>query len=162
MKTPQHGACEEFGGDVLEGKAPERQLSRAARLCVALRRDGEFCVWCARPLPVGSSEASVDHLIPKLKGGPSWTENEVAACRSCNHARGHLPPMEWLRKCVERGLEPAVEVVAARLYSLVGAIQARGGQRRARPYLSGQIRRLEKWLGDFLPREQSAREAGKK
>ena len=102
-------------------------------------------MWCLRRLPVGSYEASVDHLVPRLKGGPSWTENEVAACRRCNRARGHAAPLEWLRRCKEEGLEPAVEIIAERLQSLARAIEERGGQRKARPYLAAQLRRLEKW-----------------
>ena len=125
----------------------ERPLSRAERLVCALERDGASCVWCARLLPVGSCEASVDHLVPRLKGGPSWTENEVAACRRCNHARGHMAPLDWLRRCKEQGLEPASEVIAERLQSLARAIEERGGQRKARPYLAAQLRRLNKWRG---------------
>jgi hypothetical protein len=128
----------------------ERQLSRAERLICALERDGAACVWCLRQLPVGSREASVDHLVPKLKGGPSWIENEVAACRRCNHARGHLAPLDWLRRCQEQGWEPAVRVIAERLRSLERAIEERGGQRRARPYLAAQLRRLEKWRGTLF------------
>ena len=123
----------------------EPQLPRAERLVRALARDGANCVWCLRALPVGSCEASVDHLVPRLKGGPSWIENEVAACRRCNQARGHAAPLDWLRRCKEQGLEPAVEIIAERLQSLARAIEERGGQRKARPYLAGQLRRLEKW-----------------
>jgi hypothetical protein len=122
-----------------------RQLSRAERLACALERDGAKCVWCARRLHVGGAEASVDHLVPRLKGGPSWSENEVAACRRCNRARGHVAPLEWLRRCQEQGLEPSVEIIVDRLQSLARAIEERGGQRKARPYLAGQLRRLEKW-----------------
>lgn len=128
-----------------------RQLSRAERLVCALRRDGAICVWCSRPLPIGSAEASVDHLVPKLKGGPSWSENEVAACRRCNSARGHVAPLEWLRRCREQGLEPAVEIIVERLQSLALAIEERGGQRKARPYLASQLRRLEKWRKTLFP-----------
>jgi hypothetical protein len=70
-------------------------------------------------------------------------ENEVAACRRCNRARGHAAPLDWLLRCREQGLEPAVEIIAQRLQSLASAIEARGGQRKARPYLAGQLRRLE-------------------
>jgi 5-methylcytosine-specific restriction endonuclease McrA len=123
----------------------ERQHSRAERLICALKRDGAICVWCSRRLPIGSCDASVDHLVPKLKGGPSWSENEVAACRRCNRARGHISPMDWLRRCQEQGFQPAVALIAQRLQSLASAIEERGGQRKARPYLAGQLRRLEKW-----------------
>ena len=128
----------------------ERQRSRAERLVCALERDGASCVWCLRRLPLGSCEASVDHLVPRLKGGPSWIENEVAACRRCNQARGHVAPLDWVRRCKEQGLEPAVEIIAERLQSLARAIEERGGQRKARPYLAAQLRRLEKWRGAFF------------
>ncbi len=137
------GRCRDKLAKVNRPKAP--QLPRAERLVRALARDGASCVWCLRALPVGSHEASVDHLVPRLKGGPSWSENEVAACRRCNQARGHAAPLDWVRRCKEQGLEPAVEIIAERLQSLARAIEERGGQRKARPYLAGQLRRLEKW-----------------
>jgi hypothetical protein len=47
-----------------------------------------------------------------------------------------------MEKCEARGLEPNRDVVARALISLRDAIAERGGQRRARPYLDGQLRRL--------------------
>ena len=115
---------------------------RADRLTHALLRDGERCVWCGRPLPVGHRDASLEHVVPKLKGGPAWPENEVAACKPCNRRRGHTAPDRWLAECEERGLEPDRERICERLLALDGAISRRGGQRKARPYLAGQLRRL--------------------
>jgi hypothetical protein len=69
-------------------------------------------------------------------------ENELAACRSCNRARGHTAPAAWLEACVARGLEPTRAAVEQALEALRDAIAARGGQRRARPYLESQLRRL--------------------
>ena len=40
--------------------------------------------------------ATTDHLVPKVKGGPSWLENEVVSCGRCNRERGHLSPADWL------------------------------------------------------------------
>jgi hypothetical protein len=117
-------------------------LPRAARLAHAQRRDGERCVWCARELPVGHRDASLEHVVPRLKGGPAWPENEVAACRACNRLRGHAAPVAWLAACEARGLRPDRALVEGRLRALAAAIEARGGQRRARPYLDGQLRRV--------------------
>ena len=51
-------------------------LPRADRLAAAIER------------------ATVDHVIPRLKGGPAWLENEVAAL-----PRGAAPPdLERLRQ----------------------------------------------------------------
>jgi HNH endonuclease len=117
-------------------------LPRAERLARILGRDGAECVWCRRPLAVGDRNLSLDHLIPRLKGGPAWLENELAACRPCNRARGHTAPVAWLEACEARGLAPNREAVTRGLLALRDAIAVRGGQRRARPYLDSQLRRL--------------------
>lgn len=85
------------------------QLDRAERLLVVRARDGDTCTWCRRVL-FGRVQATTDHVVPKVKGGPSWLENEVAACRRCNGERG-----------------PRVRRV---LRLLLAAIGTRGGQRR--------------------------------
>ncbi len=117
-------------------------LPRAERLAHALARDGGRCVWCARELAAGHRDASLEHVVPRLKGGPAWPENEVAACRPCNRSRRHTSPADWLRACEQRGLRPDRVLIVERLRALARAIAERGGQRRARPYLDAQLRRL--------------------
>jgi hypothetical protein len=117
-------------------------LGRRARLARVLERDGSRCVWCARALEVGLVEATTEHVVPRIKGGPSWIENEVAACRRCNGQRGHLTPAEWLDECERRGWEPDRAAIVGALERLQAAIAVRGGQRRARPYVASQLRRL--------------------
>ena len=118
--------------------------NRRQRLEQILERDGTACVWCAREVNVGLVPATTEHVVPRIKGGPSWIENEVAACRRCNGQRGHLTPAEWIEECERRGWEPRRNVVIAALRSLQDAIAVRGGQRRARPYIASQLRRLER------------------
>lgn len=117
-------------------------LPRPERMARILARDGSCCVWCALPLAVGDRLLTFEHVIPRLKGGPAWAENEVPACRSCNRARGHLAPSLWMRSCAERGLEPRREVIERSLLALRDAIAERGGQRKARPHLERELRRL--------------------
>ena len=118
------------------------QLNRRQRLAIVLERDGAACVWCGRPLEVGLVAATTEHLVPRIKGGPSWIENELAACRRCNGERGHRTPGEWFDECERRGWNPNREVIVRALRSLSEAIVERGGQRRARPYIASQLRRL--------------------
>ncbi|OMQ14107.1 endonuclease, partial [Modestobacter sp. VKM Ac-2676] len=59
------------------------QPDRAARLAGALVRDGATCIWCGRTF-TGQVRPTTEHLVPRVKGGPSWAENEVAACGRCN------------------------------------------------------------------------------
>ena len=121
-----------------------RDLNRRERMALILERDGADCVWCRRPIDVKLVEATTEHLVPRIKGGPSVIENEVAACRRCNGQRGHLTPAEWIDECERRGWEPNREAVVAALRSLQTAFVERGGMRRARPYVATQLRRLTK------------------
>jgi len=57
-------------------------------------------------------------------------------------ARGHASPLAWLEECERRGLSPDRDAIEASLRRLDAAIAARGGQRRARPYLASLLRRL--------------------
>ena len=119
------------------------QPDRAERRWAARQRDGHTCIWCARPL-TGRVVATTDHLVPKVKGGPSWLENEVAACRRCNGERGHRGAVEWLEECERRGWSPDQARLRRVLDSLARAIEERGGQRRARTHLATQLRRLRR------------------
>jgi len=123
------------------GRVARRQLARPARLAEILIRDGEDCVWCGRTFDA-RTRPTTDHVIPRVKGGPSWTENEVAACRRCNAERGHLSPADWLAECERRTWPANRPTIIRRLGELTQAIDQFGGQRRARGYLAGQLRRL--------------------
>jgi hypothetical protein len=120
-----------------------RAPGRAERLLAALDRDGDTCIWCARPFG-GHVPPTTDHVVPRVKGGPSWAENEVAACRRCNAERGHRTPADWLEECRRRGWCPDAARLLRALEALERAIAERGGQRRARPYLDAQLRRLRR------------------
>lgn len=49
-----------------------------------LRRDGHKCGYCGRSdLPL-----TIDHIIPKSKGGSDSWENLVSACLPCNNKKG--------------------------------------------------------------------------
>lgn len=127
-------------------EAARGQPARAERLERAVAEQHGRCLWCGRPFgPL--VVPTTDHVVPRVKGGPSWPENEVAACRRCNGQRGHLSPADWYLEAQRRGWEPDGAALLARLEALDAAIRGRGGQRRARPYLAAQQRRLGVVLG---------------
>ncbi|MCW2537371.1 MAG: putative Restriction endonuclease, partial [Modestobacter sp.] len=126
-----------------DGLPAQRAPDRATRLALAVERDGPTCIWCGREL-TGLVHPTTEHVVPRVKGGPSWPENEVAACRRCNAARGHTSPVQWLAECRGRGWTPDETRLTRALESLAAAIARRGGQRRARPYLDAQLRRLRR------------------
>ena len=116
------------------------QPGRAERLSAILLRDGDRCLWCGRRFTTLIAPTT-DHLVPRVKGGPSWIENEIAACRRCNGQRGHSSPVDWLGECVGRGWEPNIGAIDTALQRLGSVIEVRGGQRRAARYVDAQRRR---------------------
>jgi 5-methylcytosine-specific restriction endonuclease McrA len=41
-----------------------------------------------------SAELTLDHVVPRSRGGASTWENLVACCHSCNRAKGNRLPQE--------------------------------------------------------------------
>jgi hypothetical protein len=117
------------------------QPSRADRLAAILERDGPRCVWCSRPFD-RLVRATTEHVVPRVKGGPSVAENEVAACRRCNRERGHASPVQWLEEVRMRGRDPRPDVLEAALVRLGERIRSHGGHRRIRGYLRTELRKL--------------------
>ena len=71
-------------------------------------------------------------------------ENEMAACRRCNAARGHQTIGAWFVECQSLGWDPNGVSIIERLEDLDRCIEERGGQRRARRYIQSQLRRLRR------------------
>jgi 5-methylcytosine-specific restriction endonuclease McrA len=59
------------------------------KLAAVISRDGSTCVWCGRTSWPG--DLTVEHLLPKTRGGRGIPENLAVACRSCNRRRGAKP-----------------------------------------------------------------------
>ncbi len=53
-------------------------------------RDQERCQYCGRR----GGDLTLDHVMPKHRGGPHAWENLVTACRACNHRKGGRTPQE--------------------------------------------------------------------
>jgi 5-methylcytosine-specific restriction endonuclease McrA len=56
---------------------------------------GGLCAYCEIPMDINTcnkpNSPTVDHIIPKSKGGTCDPFNLVCACRACNNAKGDLP-----------------------------------------------------------------------
>ncbi len=53
------------------------------------KRDGYKCVYCS-----AKDSLTIDHVIPRSRGGTSTWSNLVTACRSCNAKKGDCLPEE--------------------------------------------------------------------
>lgn len=68
------------------------QQSRALSRKNILLRDRYTCQYCHRTLP--SVELTLDHVLPRSRGGGSAWENLVACCHPCNNRKGNRTPEE--------------------------------------------------------------------
>jgi 5-methylcytosine-specific restriction endonuclease McrA len=66
--------------------------SRALTRKNILLRDRYTCQYCLQTLPAG--ELTLDHVIPRSRGGASTWENLVACCIPCNNRKGNRTPEE--------------------------------------------------------------------
>ncbi len=77
-----------------------------------LVRDRFACAYCgkiARPL-------TLDHVIPRSKGGKTNWENCVASCRACNYKKGARTPREARMHLIKRPYQPTIaEFIRIRL-----------------------------------------------
>jgi 5-methylcytosine-specific restriction endonuclease McrA len=61
-------------------RAVTRRISRR----VLFARDGWQCVYCGSE----SRRLTLDHVVPRSRGGTSVWENVVTSCAPCNHRKG--------------------------------------------------------------------------
>ena len=57
-----------------------------------LMRDRNTCQYCSKVMPAG--ELTLDHIIPRSRGGDSSWENLVTCCHRCNNRKGNQLPDE--------------------------------------------------------------------
>lgn len=49
-------------------------------------RDGYRCAYCGKQFK--SEDLSIEHIVPRSRGGKSTWENTITACLECNHRKG--------------------------------------------------------------------------
>lgn len=71
-------------------KVPYRTTVPLSRKAV-LARDGGHCAYC------DGHASTVDHVVPRSRGGEHVWENVVAACGRCNNRKAHhtLAELSW-------------------------------------------------------------------
>ena len=51
------------------------------------------CAYCSKPLD--ESTATIDHIVPKFKGGHNVRANMCCCCSSCNKEKGTILLEDW-------------------------------------------------------------------
>lgn len=69
-------------------RIPRGEVRKVSRRAV-LARDSHRCQYCGN-----RSHLTIDHIIPRSRGGPSSWENIVTSCAPCNTRKGDCLPRE--------------------------------------------------------------------
>ena len=67
-----------------------------------LVRDNYTCQYCKKH----SKALTVDHVVPKFRGGQDSWENLVAACKNCNQIKGEHTPEEVRMPLIRKPKRP--------------------------------------------------------
>lgn len=51
------------------------------------------CAYCGH-----KENLTIDHVVPRSKGGGDFVTNVICSCKSCNNAKGRTDVMEWYEK----------------------------------------------------------------
>src|SRR2546421_761052 len=78
-----------------------RKITRRA----VFARDGWTCQYCG-----SRSNLTVDHVIPKSKGGSSGWDNIVASCAPCNRRKGDALPRQVGMRLLKQPRQPHATV----------------------------------------------------
>ena len=65
-------------------------------------RDSHMCQYCGRQ----GGDMTLDHVVPRHRGGGHTWENLVTACKSCNHRKGGRHPDEARIRLLRQPFEP--------------------------------------------------------
>ena len=66
------------------------------------RRDNNECVYCT-----SKKDLTIDHVIPRSRGGKNTWENLVTCCSKCNLKKGNRTPEEARMPLKKRPTEPS-------------------------------------------------------
>jgi 5-methylcytosine-specific restriction endonuclease McrA len=72
-------------------------------------RDGNRCQYCSKRF--ATSELSLDHVMPRSRGGGATWENIVCACVKCNVKKGGRTPLEAGMKLYREPIRPKTSPV---------------------------------------------------
>ncbi len=90
-------------------RMPRRQVHLSRRSVFA--RDGHLCQYCGRHF--AAHQLSLDHVLPRSRGGKTIWENIVCSCLKCNIKKGGRTPKEARMKLVQPPRRPKRNPVLA-------------------------------------------------
>ncbi len=84
-----------------------------------LLRDGNCCQYCS--VILSAAELTLDHVIPRSRGGLSTWENLVACCHDCNRKKGNQMPHELTGMKLQREPRPFSLHTSRHILRMIGS-----------------------------------------
>ena len=72
-------------------------------------RDNNQCQYCANHFPL--DKLTMDHVLPKSRGGKNTWENLVTACMKCNQKKGSRTPQESGMIPLKKPIRPKANIL---------------------------------------------------
>jgi 5-methylcytosine-specific restriction endonuclease McrA len=82
-------------------KRPHRVERKLTRVEI-FRRDHYTCQYCGKE----TRSLTLDHVLPRYRGGPHTWENVVSACVNCNRKKAGRTPQEAGMKFIHQPTQP--------------------------------------------------------
>ncbi|MBM3194337.1 MAG: HNH endonuclease [Chlamydiae bacterium] len=76
------------------------------RKVILYNRDNWSCQYCQKRL--GKSNITIDHVVPKCRGGKTTWKNCVVCCKTCNRNKGAKLPQEVNMQLLKQPIEPRI------------------------------------------------------
>lgn len=79
----------------------EKKPSSRVKLSLFLAQNG-LCFYCeTNMMLIKGNQITLDHIIPRVKGGGNNKDNKCMSCYTCNQLKSSYPPeefIEWIKK----------------------------------------------------------------
>lgn len=85
------------------GKMPKHRLKLSRRNL--FKRDKNTCQYCG--VKLSNQDATIDHVLPKSRGGKTTWKNCVIACVKCNNKKGNRKLDEVNMRLKKKPVEPS-------------------------------------------------------
>jgi 5-methylcytosine-specific restriction endonuclease McrA len=77
---------------------PQMRLTRRE----VFQRDQYMCMYCGEQ----GKDLTIDHVVPRYRGGRHTWENLVSACKRCNHRKAGRTPQEARMRLIREPFHP--------------------------------------------------------
>jgi hypothetical protein len=82
-----------YGGNQHHSPLPSRTKIDPGLRSAVIQKYPNRCAYCGKR--IFKSNITVDHVLPRVRGGTETLENLLPACRDCNQHKGDQTLSEW-------------------------------------------------------------------